>query len=326
MHVFELRERVVADYAAFVMSFIHVQGLCARDVAGGEPAKGFPRRGPRRGRGPVHGPGLRHRRAGRPGWTGRGALWPRQGLRALRGPVGRGGPVGREASDAAAPADRDREARACDSGRADSGRADSGRADSGPEGRRGPVVVVLPALCRAGAEGTYGARGQACNGGLLLQGAHSPGRALNRRPAGGRCSPQPELAKPSVGEGHVARPGHAGRLQPLAQSDLERRFLNIVDASGYRLPLEAPPLFSELGARPDFLYEGTSAAISVGGPHHGPVNRVKRDAGVTSRLEDSGREVLRLRTVDDWEAALRARPDVFRDGFREDAKRGLEAP
>jgi hypothetical protein len=118
-------------------------------------------------------------------------------------------------------------------------------------------------------------------------------------------------AKVTAGEGPLPRAEHLQRLLALAQSDLERRFLEVLEEGGYRLPSEAQPLFAGLGARPDFLYKGTSTVIYVDGPHHRYPDRAKRDAEATRRLEDAGWEVLRLRAHDDWPAKLIARPDVF---------------
>jgi len=133
---------------------------------------------------------------------------------------------------------------------------------------------------------------------------------LDRRAAAGWLM---ELAQSTVndGEGSLPRAKHLRRLQALAQSDLERRFLTMLEAGGYRLPSEAQPLFSELGARPDFLYRGTSTVVYIDGPHHQYPDRAERDSEARRRLEDAGWEVLRLGVGDEWPLTFRERSDIF---------------
>jgi ATP-dependent helicase YprA (DUF1998 family) len=140
-------------------------------------------------------------------------------------------------------------------------------------------------------------------------------KVLDRRAAAGWLG-QLAQAKVSVGEGPLSRPEHLRRLQALAQSDLERRFLEVLEEGGHRLPTEAQPLFSELGVRPDFLYKETSTIIYIDGPHHEYPDRAKRDAEATARLEDAGWEVLRLGLAGDWQTTMRRRPDVFGETSR----------
>jgi very-short-patch-repair endonuclease len=150
----------------------------------------------------------------------------------------------------------------------------------------------------------------ACYSCLLSYGNQPLHKVLDRRAAAGWLG-QLAQAKVSVGEGPLPRAEHLRRLQALAQSDLERHFLNVLEESGYRLPTDAQPLFSELGARPDFLYRETCTVIYIDGPHHDYADRAKRDAEATARLDDAGWEVVRLQAADDWAAVLRRRPDIF---------------
>jgi len=159
-------------------------------------------------------------------------------------------------------------------------------------------------------EDLEGACEGACYSCLLWYGNQPLHKVLDRRAAAGWLL---ELAKAKVvaGEGPLTRAEHLGRLRALAQSDLEQRFLDVLEEGGYRLPSEAQPLFTELGARPDFLYKETGTVVYIDGPHHRYPERAQRDAEATQRLWDAGWEVLRLGVDDDWEALLRARPDVF---------------
>ena len=133
---------------------------------------------------------------------------------------------------------------------------------------------------------------------------------LDRRAAAGWLM-QLAGAKVAAGEGPLPRAEHLRRLTALAQSDLERRFLDALEDGGYRLPSEAQPLFSELGVRPDFLYKETGTVVYIDGPHHKFPDRARRDADATRRLEDAGWEVLRLGPADDWEVVFANRPDIF---------------
>ncbi len=192
----------------------------------------------------------------------------------------------------------------------------------------GPEVLAQVArraleLCHtdpATGEDLEGACEGACYSCLLWYGNQPLHRVLDRRAAHGWLV---QLAKSTViaGEGALSRAEHLGRLQALCQSDLERRFLRVLEEGGYRLPSEAQPLFEELGARPDFVYKGTATVVYIDCPHHGYPERAKRDAEARQRLEDAGWEVLRLGAADNWGEVLRSRPDLFGIGANDASSR-----
>src|SRR5207245_6321981 len=52
----------------------------------------------------------------------------------------------------------------------------------------------------------------------------------------------------------LTREQHRAYLRRLADSDLERRFLDLLDAGGYRLPDDAQVRIAEGATKPDFVY------------------------------------------------------------------------
>jgi G:T-mismatch repair DNA endonuclease (very short patch repair protein) len=118
----------------------------------------------------------------------------------------------------------------------------------------------------------------------------------------------------------VASPTAAPRAQHLAglkaqcQTDLERQWLDVLDAGGYRLPSHAQRLIAECGTRPDFLYEDHFTVIYVDGPHHDYPDRQQRDRDKQTCLEDAGWTVLRFSARGDWDPVFRAHRDVFGPG------------
>lgn len=115
-------------------------------------------------------------------------------------------------------------------------------------------------------------------------------------------------AAPSGG----SRPDHLAALTRQTGSELERKWLRFMDASGLRLPTHAQLLIEEATSRPDFFYaDGYDAAIYIDGPHHDYPERKSRDAAKTTELEDLGYMVIRFGHEDDWEKILKEYPYVF---------------
>lgn len=115
-----------------------------------------------------------------------------------------------------------------------------------------------------------------------------------------RTSPRPE-----------PRQEHVARLERLTQSELERRFLELLDRRGLKLPSHAQFLIEECGVRPDFLYRTEGAAVFVDGPHHDAAEQALKDRRQQDSLEDHGYTVVRFHHAGDWLDILRQFPSVF---------------
>ena len=107
------------------------------------------------------------------------------------------------------------------------------------------------------------------------------------------------------------RAEHLVRLSRLAQSDLERRWLQLVADRGQRLPDRAQARLADSGTTPDFVYDELWTAVYVDGPHHEFPNRAARDAALTERLRDAGWTPMRFGLYDDWETILDEHPGTF---------------
>lgn len=113
-----------------------------------------------------------------------------------------------------------------------------------------------------------------------------------------------------------SRDQHLTRLHRLAQSDLERKFIDLLDDGGYRLPDDAQVLLEEFGTRPDFIFrtEDGSVAVYVDGPHHDHANRPPLDDATEQRLLAGGWNVVRFRHDADWKEVLGQWRSVFGEG------------
>jgi very-short-patch-repair endonuclease len=115
-----------------------------------------------------------------------------------------------------------------------------------------------------------------------------------------RTSPRPE-----------PRQEHVARLKRLAQSELEKRFVDLLDRRGLKLPSDAQALIEICSVRPDFLYRVEGAAIFIDGPHHDHDGQRKTDRAQQDALEDQGYSVVRFHHAADWLEVLRSFPSVF---------------
>ncbi|MEU5875595.1 DEAD/DEAH box helicase [Glycomyces sp. NPDC047369] len=106
------------------------------------------------------------------------------------------------------------------------------------------------------------------------------------------------------------------RLEQGADSSLERDFLAMVKAEGYRLPSQTQVLLEDHHARPDFVYyvEGGTYAVFVDGPVHDRKDVFLRDGKAEARLIDAGWMVIRFRYDDDWHDVIARHREVFGPG------------
>jgi very-short-patch-repair endonuclease len=112
----------------------------------------------------------------------------------------------------------------------------------------------------------------------------------------------------------ISRAEHLIRLCNQAGSDLERRWLRLLEQRGLRLPSDAQHRIETCGTRPDFLYEAEHVAIYIDGPHHAYPERQQRDHAQETCLENHGYLVIRFVAEADWPATLAQYPNVFGPG------------
>jgi len=111
--------------------------------------------------------------------------------------------------------------------------------------------------------------------------------------------------------GPLPRPEQVEQLLRVAQSELERTWIRLVDERGHRLPDVAQPLFDELRARPDFYYYEDSVAIFIDGPHHDEVTQQGEDRELDERLTNAGMSVIRFHHQAAWREILGRYTSVF---------------
>ncbi len=111
------------------------------------------------------------------------------------------------------------------------------------------------------------------------------------------------------------RADHLERLLRLADSELEKKWLRLVDRLEMRLPDDAQALIEEVPCRPDFYYREKGVAVFVDGPPHDLADQQAKDREQQNELEDYGYTVLRFHHQDDWEGLLRRHEGIFGEGL-----------
>ena len=115
------------------------------------------------------------------------------------------------------------------------------------------------------------------------------------RPAGGTGSREERLAELLRG----------------CDSQLERRWLERVEALKLRLPSDGQYLIEAGSTRPDFYYADCGAAIYIDGPPHDTPEHIRADEAITARLMEVGYIVIRFHHQADWDGIFRRHPDIF---------------
>jgi superfamily II DNA/RNA helicase len=118
----------------------------------------------------------------------------------------------------------------------------------------------------------------------------------------------------ATGAGGRTRAEQRDQLANLADSGLERNFLDWLDARGLRLPDRAQVRIPEASARPDFIYDvtGSPVAIFVDGPVHDSAVVAERDREAEERLIDAGWMVVRVGYDEGtWPAVVAKHPSIF---------------
>lgn len=83
----------------------------------------------------------------------------------------------------------------------------------------------------------------------------------------------------------MARDEHLEQLLALCESELERSFLRFLDRNRLRLPSAAQRRVEAANARPDFV-STRHMLVYVNGPVHDFADRLQRDRGQQTELED----------------------------------------
>lgn len=110
----------------------------------------------------------------------------------------------------------------------------------------------------------------------------------------------------------VPRAEHLTNLKKLCDSNLERQWLDYLEARNLRLPSRSQVVVKECSTRPDFMYDGSASfAIYIDGPKHDFPDRHERDVEQTEAMEDRGIMVIRFRHHEDWDGIIAKFPGVF---------------
>jgi hypothetical protein len=108
----------------------------------------------------------------------------------------------------------------------------------------------------------------------------------------------------------AGRSAHLDALLRLTGSELERRWLLLLEQNGHRLPASAQEAVPACRTRPDFLYDG-KVAVYIDGPVHQYSERHQRDVTQTEAMEDRGFTVLRFTDEATWGELVGRYPNVF---------------
>jgi very-short-patch-repair endonuclease len=100
-------------------------------------------------------------------------------------------------------------------------------------------------------------------------------------------------------------------LRKQCDSQLEKRWLDLVDTLLLRPPTDAQYLIEPCSTRPDFYYREHNAAIYVDGPHHDEPDQIRDDEAITQRLMEMGYIVIRFHHKADWNGIFHQHPDIF---------------
>lgn len=107
------------------------------------------------------------------------------------------------------------------------------------------------------------------------------------------------------------RVDHFDKLIRNCDSELERKWLRLLQKHKLRPPSGSQELISSCSTRPDFVYSDAFTVIYIDGPVHDQEQTKTEDAAITNRLKNAGYLVIRFHHADDWLAILDRYPDVF---------------
>jgi ATP-dependent helicase YprA (DUF1998 family)/very-short-patch-repair endonuclease len=115
--------------------------------------------------------------------------------------------------------------------------------------------------------------------------------------------------RPAGGTG--SRAERMAALRKRCDSQLEKRWLDMVDDLMLRPPSDAQYLIPGYFTKPDFFYREHNAAIYIDGPPHDEAETIREDDGTTKALMEMGYIVIRFHHRADWNQIFRRHPDIF---------------
>jgi Lhr-like helicase len=95
-----------------------------------------------------------------------------------------------------------------------------------------------------------------------------------------------------------------------SRSEIERRFLTVLEENCLRLPDEAQRRIPEIGRIPDFFYNPNVCVFCDGAAHNQP-DQISLDNSIRSQLVNLGYRVVVVRYDQDIEQQLSMHPDIF---------------
>jgi hypothetical protein len=108
---------------------------------------------------------------------------------------------------------------------------------------------------------------------------------------------------------------HDAELTSTAGSELEKAWLDFVQAHGYRKPDRGQHTISAAKACADFFYDEFNLAVFIDGPHHERASRAEQDAEINRRLDELGYLVVRFpKEQSAWPDIFKAHADLFGAG------------
>jgi len=165
--------------------------------------------------------------------------------------------------------------------------------------------------------GAQAGGGKGCEAGCydcLLDYANQPDHRLIDRKL--ICDVLRQLASSTVQvrAGVVSRADHIAAFRTQCDSQLERKWLDMVEERRLTLPSHAQYYIASCPTRADFYYADAKAAIYVDGPPHDKPEIQAEDAAITEKLQEAGYLVIRFHHAADWGAIFRRYRDVFGGG------------
>ncbi|OFV82724.1 MAG: hypothetical protein A2W26_09840 [Acidobacteria bacterium RBG_16_64_8] len=115
--------------------------------------------------------------------------------------------------------------------------------------------------------------------------------------------------RPAGGAG--SRAERMAALRKRCDSQLEKRWLDMVDELMLRPPSDAQYRVPGYFTQADFFYREDNAAIYIDGPPHDEPAQLREDDSTTQALIEMGYIVIRFPYKDDWRRIFRRHPDVF---------------
>jgi superfamily II DNA/RNA helicase/very-short-patch-repair endonuclease len=115
--------------------------------------------------------------------------------------------------------------------------------------------------------------------------------------------------RPAGGAG--SRAERMAALRKRCDSQLEKRWLDLVDNLMLRPPSDAQYLIESCSTKPDFYYREHNSAIYIDGPPHDDPGQIREDDTITKRLMEEGYVVIRFHHKADWNDIFRRHPDIF---------------